>query len=198
MGASTILLAVPGYTGSGPGHWLTLWERDDPRFRRVEQRDWDAPVLPEWVAALEAAVAVASAASVPGSGGDMAPVVLVGHSLGSITIAHWAASHPARTVVGAFLVAPADVGSMAAPAPCRGFAPVPMRTLPFPSVLVASANDPVLSRERAAAFAGAWGSALVEVGNAGHLDTVAGYGPWPEGRALFEEFVARLEESRTP
>jgi hypothetical protein len=167
------VLIVPGWTNSGPEHWQTLWERADPRrFHRVEQRDWDEPQLDEWVHALDAAIAA-----------EPAPPVLAAHSLGCIAIAHWAATS-ARPVAGALLVAPPDVERGDMPDAVRNFAPVPLRPLPFRSFLVASNNDEYLTIERAEAFARAWGSELVRAGRAGHINTDAGFGPWPEGERL--------------
>src|SRR5215213_8504124 len=71
-------LTVPGYAGSGPEHWQTQWERDDPAFVRVEQRDWDHPDVDEWTLAIEAAVR-----------GAEKPVVFVAHSCGVTAVAHW-------------------------------------------------------------------------------------------------------------
>ena len=67
------------------------------------------------------------------------------------------------------------------------FAPVPLERLPFPSIVVASSDDPYVSLERAEAFARGWGSRLVTIGAAGHINTDAGYGEWPEGRRLLDE-----------
>ncbi|WP_437286614.1 alpha/beta hydrolase [Sorangium sp. So ce406] len=36
-------LIVPGYTGSGPRHWQTLWEQKLAPARRAEMPDWDHP-----------------------------------------------------------------------------------------------------------------------------------------------------------
>ena len=49
------------------------------------------------------------------------------------------------------------------------------------------------SLERSRAFARAWGSELVELSNAGHINGDAGYGPWPEGLAMLEKFTAGLK-----
>ncbi|HEX5871088.1 MAG TPA: alpha/beta hydrolase [Longimicrobium sp.] len=169
------VLMVPGWENSGPEHWQTLWERADPRrFRRVEQRDWDTPLLDDWIAALDDAIAA-----------EPAPAVLVAHSLGCIAVAHWAA-RSARPVAGALLVAPADVERADTPEPIRGFAPVPLQPLPFRGILVASSNDPYLSMDRAAYFARCWGSELVPLGAAGHINTAAGFGPWPQGERLLD------------
>lgn len=41
------VLIIPGWGDSGPTHWQTLWERANPAFRRVVQRDWEYPVRSE-------------------------------------------------------------------------------------------------------------------------------------------------------
>jgi predicted alpha/beta hydrolase family esterase len=35
----------------------------------------------------------------------------------------------------------------------------------------------------------AWGSRFVEIGDVGHINADSGIGDWPEGYALFEEFI---------
>jgi uncharacterized protein len=176
--AKPAALMVPGLWSSGPAHWQTLWEQADARFRRVEQEEWDAPERRAWVRGLEDAVR----ATGPG-------VVLCAHSLGCATVVHWAGM-PLRKVRGALLVAPADVDGAGFPLEARGFAPMPLRRLPFPSILVASEDDPYLSMERARMFAECWGSRLVEVGALGHLNTASNLGEWPEGRRLLDELLA--------
>jgi diadenosine tetraphosphate (Ap4A) HIT family hydrolase len=94
----TRVLSLPGYLGSGPEHWQTHWERLDTRIQRVEQARWDAPECAAWCAALESAVMA-----------DLRPTVLVGHSLGAVTVVQWAGRTRASHVAGALLVAPADV-----------------------------------------------------------------------------------------
>jgi predicted alpha/beta hydrolase family esterase len=179
---TTTALMVPGLWDSGPEHWHTHWEKQDPRFARVLQRDWDAPERNEWVRTLDDAVHQAG----PG-------VVLAAHSLGCATVVHWAGL-PGRKVRGALLVAPADVDGAGFPLEARGFATMPLKPLPFPSILVASTDDSYLSLERARLFAEAWGSRLVEVGAKGHLNSASGLGEWPEGRALLDELLALPDE----
>jgi predicted alpha/beta hydrolase family esterase len=118
----------------------------------------------------------------------------VAHSLGCPLVAHWAASGSALTIAGAFLVAPSDVEAASFPTEATGFAPMPMRKLPFPSILVASSNDPYLAIERARAFAAAWGSRLVEIGEAGHITGDSGYGAWPEGEKMLLQFCAEISK----
>jgi predicted alpha/beta hydrolase family esterase len=62
--------------------------------------------------------------------------------------------------------------------------------MPFPSIVVASTDDPYVSAERASAFARAWGSRLVTLQGAGHINTDSGYGEWREGRRLLDELRA--------
>ena len=56
--------------------------------------------------------------------------------------------------------------------------------------LVASSEDPYIALERAEYFAKCWGSTVVNIGPAGHINSAAGYGPWPEGM----EILKRLAE----
>ena len=172
------VLILPGLNSSGPRHWQTLWERAHPGFVRVEQRDWDRPDCQEWVETLEAYVEGASH-----------PVLLVAHSLACVTVAHWARAGE-RRVRAALLVAPADVDRPDAPPQIKNFAPVPLQKLPFPSVLVASHGDPHCAFDRAADFARAWGSRLVNAGEVGHLNSASGHGPWPLGEELLRELRA--------
>ncbi|MDP1860933.1 MAG: alpha/beta hydrolase [Gemmatimonadaceae bacterium] len=73
----------------------------------------------------------------------------------------------------------------------RGIAHVPLvRLLPFPSIVVASTNDPYISVEGAREYASAWGSRYHELPDAGHINAVAGFGAWHEGWALLQELRA--------
>jgi predicted alpha/beta hydrolase family esterase len=176
------IVIVPGYTNSGPEHWQTRWERKLSTTRRVEQDAWDRPVREAWSSRLRETVEACRR-----------PVVLVAHSLGVITVVHAAPILHPDVVRGAFLVAPADVEDPdVIPVMDPSFAPVPRDPLPFPSLLVASRSDPYCSYERAEDLAFAWGSALLDAGEAGHLNTESGYGPWPEGLMRFAGFLKRL------
>jgi predicted alpha/beta hydrolase family esterase len=176
------ILIVPGLSGSGPDHWQTRWEQKLSTARRVEQRDWDRPVLAEWTAVLAAQVEASTR-----------PVILVAHSLGVATVVHAAAGLKAGAVQGALLVGLPDVErDDRLPEIDPDFAPLPRDPLPFPSLLIASRNDPFCSYERAEDFSYAWGAALVDAGEAGHLNPASGFGPWPEGLMRFAGFLRRL------
>jgi serine hydrolase len=171
------VLILPGYQNSGPEHWQSLWQARHPEYRRVEQRDWEYPRREEWVGALHDAVKAAPA-----------PVVFVAHSLGCHAVMQWAARH-AHDVAGALLVAPPDVERPDALADVRDFGPIPLASLPFPSIVVASTNDPFAEFARARQWAAAWGSRLVSLGAAGHINAAAGYGPWPDGERLLAQLT---------
>lgn len=177
------ILIVPGYSNSGPQHWQTLWQAAHSDYRRVEQQDWDNPHVTEWVETLDQSVRTVTANGVP--------VVFVAHSLGCLTIVHWARrlATPNSTVAGALLVAPPDVEQTGTEDIFHSFVPIPLMSLPFPSIVVSSTTDPYTSSERARVFATAWGARFVDIGAAGHINTAAGFGLWPEGEQLLTDVL---------
>lgn len=174
-------IIVPGLGGSEPEHWQSLFERSIPNAIRLSGLDWDCPQLPVWTASLLRAVE-----RQPNS-------VLIAHSIGCALIAHVARRHRYLPVAGAMLVAPADVdASPIIPESLRSFARIPTRKLPFPSIVVASSNDPYMTADRAQFFASTWGAHLINIGAAGHINVAAGFGSWPEGQRILHEFTAGL------
>lgn len=174
-------LIVPGWHGSGPEHWQTWLESQLPDARRVSKVDWDVPILARWSGAVRNEIDRVSGA-----------VWLVAHSFGCLA-AVVAAADRADRVAGALLVAPADPDRFS-PLGFRGesvaprldsVAPwLPRSHLPFPSIVVASTNDPWAQFMKAAYWAERWGSRLISLGPAGHINIDAGFGPWPEGLEL--------------
>lgn len=179
--SDTDILIVPGLGGSGPDHWQTRWEAKLSTARRVQQESWDEPDRDAWIERIADAVLRSTR-----------PVLLVAHGLGVAAVVHAAPSFPAGRVRGAFLVALPDVERPDNPTRLHAFSPLPRDPLPFPSLLVASRKDPYSSYERAEDFAFAWGSAVVDAGEAGHLDAESGFGPWPEGLMRLAGFLRRL------
>jgi predicted alpha/beta hydrolase family esterase len=114
-------------------------------------------------------------------------VVLVAHSLGCVLVAHWAAAR-SGSVAGALLVAPPDI-ERAGIAALDDFCPVPLKPLPFPSLMISSSDDPWCTPERSRQFADAWRAELVEVGAYGHLNSASGLGDWPAGRELLRQLL---------
>lgn len=174
------VLILPGWQNSGPLHWQTLWEQQYASFRRVQQSDWQTPRRGDWLGRIAEEVNQAES-----------PIVFVGHSLGCISMAHWCDQHPAEAakIKGALLVAPADVDRVDVPEALKDFAPIPRRRFAFPSVVVASSNDPYLAVQRARELAQAWGSSFVEIGAAGHINSESGLGDWPEGKRMLRRLI---------
>ena len=169
-------LTIPGWNGSGPEHWQSIWEAKCANFRRVEQREWHRPSREEWVDSIESMVR-----------GAASPVYLVAHSLGCIAAAHWAADRDAAGIAGALLVAPPWLSAAdTCPEELRGFVPVPIGRLPFHSILVGSENDPYLPIKTAMRLARSWGSEFVNAGRLGHINIASGHGPWVAGERLLE------------
>lgn len=184
------ILTVPGLNGSGPGHWQTLWEQARPDTSRVELGMWATPHRNAWVTKLDRAIATARA-----------PVILAAHSLGCLAVAWWAALSPqpyGSRVAGALLVAPADVDTKEARPELSAFAPAPRLPLPFPSILVASSDDPWCGLNKAMGLALDWGSHFVETRAQGHLNAESGIGWWPEGQELLETVILAAGMSTGP
>jgi predicted alpha/beta hydrolase family esterase len=168
------IVIVPGWRDSGPAHWQSLWAERLLGTVRVQQDDWVSPTRESWVRSIAKTIL-----SQPG------PVVVVAHSLGCIATTHLPADAMAR-IQGALLVAPADPERRAALA---DFAPVPYQKLPYRNVLVASSNDPYCPVRLAGAYARAWGSELVRLQDAGHINVESGHGAWPLGLALLQSLM---------
>ena len=90
---------------------------------------------------------------------------------------------------GALLVAPPDVERPDFPPVLEGFAPIPRERLPFPSIVVASRNDPFCEFERARLFAYAWGAQFMDYGDCGHINADSGLASWPEGHVLLQDLM---------
>ena len=172
---------LPGIYNSGPEHWQTLWERDDPSIVRIEQRDWDHPEADAWSQEIENAIRSVTKR-----------VILVAHSCGATAVAHWAQRFT-PDIAGAFLVAPPDCARADIEEGVRNFGPVPLERLPFPSMVVASEDDPYCEFETARGFANSWGASFVSMGSSGHINAASGHGPWPEGKRLLHAFATQVQ-----
>lgn len=170
-------LIVPGLNGSGAAHWQTWFETLLPDACRVEQDDWAHADLALWSQRVLDRIDAATGR-----------IVLVAHSFGCLASVAAAAQRQDR-IAAALLVAPAD------PRKFGVSALLPQQHLGFPSIVVASSNDPWVALGTARYWAGRWASRLVNVGARGHINTDAGFGPWPEGFELYESLLRA--ESRT-
>jgi predicted alpha/beta hydrolase family esterase len=177
------LLIMPGLDGSGPDHWQSHWEHLLPDCRRIVVRDWSSPDREHWVDRLDRAI-----------GSTVGPAIIVAHSLGCLTVAWWAKQrwNPALAtkLIGALLVAPPCVENECRTPRLFGFRPTPRGSLPFPSLLVASRDDPYCSLGNARRLARRWGSRFVDAGAVGHINANSGVGAWEDGIALLGRLIA--------
>lgn len=181
LSRTPLCLTLPGLDGSGPNHWQTLWEQQRPNVERVELGCWSRPSRNLWIARLERRIAEARG-----------PVVLVAHSLSCHLVAWWAAlagEGASRPVVGAMLVAPPDLDRVSVDPRIAEFAPSPRSVLPFPTVVVASRDDPWCTTTRAREMAGNWLAAFSDMGEAGHINDLSGLGHWPAGQRLLDHLL---------
>lgn len=185
---ATRYLILPGWQGSPDNHWQSHWQRSLPNSSRIEQRDWLNPRRDDWVETLDRQIA-----------SERTPAILIAHSLGCVTVAHWAAqadSEQLGKVLGVLLVAPADVERPGCPEPLLDFAPIPQENLGFPSLLVGSDNDAAASPTRAIEMARHWGSEPVILANAGHINTKSGHHLWEQGFAYLYRLQNLVEQQQ--
>lgn len=174
------LLVIPGLNDSGPAHWQTWLQAHFSRHAvRVEQDDWASADLALWSQRIETTLA-----RHPGS-----RWIAVAHSFGCLALLRHLAQG-GEGLLSALLVAPAD------PATFGVAGKLPQSRLAIPSVLLASETDPWMKFEAASTWARVWGSQLISLGDAGHINTEAGFGPLPQAKSLVEAMVQRLERER--
>jgi len=174
---SVPVVVVPGWNGSGEGHWQTWLEQqlaeDGRPTRRPPFADVDHPDLPEWLAALRATLA-----ELPTDGCDV-----VAHSLGAVLWLHHV-TDPGDSPRAA------RVALVAPPSPATSFPeiaaffPPPMdvdalRRGADGTVLVAGDDDQYLPEGVGAAYGLPLRIATTVVPGGGHLNTESGYGEWP-------------------
>ena len=181
MTTATVLI-VPGLRDHVDDHWQTLLAARLPRARTVPPMGRDNLDRLARVRAIEQAAR-----------GIDGPLIVVAHSGGVITVAHWAAQTRCH-VRGALLAAPPDLERPMPPGfPTTlalrdgGWLPVPREPLPFPSIVAASRNDPLAAYDRVLELASAWGSRVVDLGEVGHLNPASGFGEWPRALSLIDE-----------
>ncbi|MCO8098738.1 alpha/beta hydrolase [Acinetobacter indicus] len=167
---------VPGVGGSEYGHWQSWLQRQLMSCSRVEQQDWNAPVLKTWVEQFRSTVAAIDA-----------PLQIVAHSFGCLTTVAALAQYPAlqRKVKNLVLVAPANPGRFGE----AGFARDSQHDyqdyfhqlqVQVPASMLISENDPWLNAEHALELAQSWQLEPVSLGHVGHINVASGFGPFPE------------------
>lgn len=179
------VILVPGLRGAAPDHWQERLARSGATHLPTERAPLD---LAARVRDIEEAVAAATG-----------PVVLVAHSAGVLTAAHWAATGSVERVSLALLVTPPTLTRELPAAYPRlaelretGWLPIPQEPLPFPSRAILSDDDDLAPGDSALRLTRAWGATVVRAGCVGHANPAAGFGEWPQMRRLVEEAQARL------
>jgi predicted alpha/beta hydrolase family esterase len=176
----TNVIILPGFGGSDENHWQSRWQSSSSRYSRFAPGTWELPELSDWIDALHLAI-----------GAQNAPPILVAHSLACLLVAHWQRVSK-LPIVGAVLVAVPNPNSPVYTDVGRSFADPPTEQLPFPSLVVASDNDPFATIEYSRTLAIQWGSGFVEAGSLGHIGSASGVGDWKQGRDLVTAFMAGL------
>ena len=172
-------------------------ERLIPGARRVEQ-NWENPILVRWAENVRNAIDEADG-----------PVWLIAHSFGCLA-AVVAASDRVNKTAGVMLVAPANperfnLGGIRHTEKTEDFSAkysvtdvLPRKNLIFPSMVVASTNDTWMSYSKARFWSDCWGSHLITLDNAGHINVASGFGPWPQGLQIFRDFQDAFPSKQSP
>ena len=171
------VILVPGLHDSSVDHWQSLWHASHPEFARVVQDDWDTADLPAWTARLNQVRAR-----------DGRPALFIAHSFGCLATVASIAAHP-DGVAGALLVAPADPHKFAVEAA------LPHGALAVPTILISSRDDPWMPAGVAAMWAHRWGSELIDIGAAGHINAASQLDDWPFGRKQLQLLYERAHAS---
>lgn len=190
------VLLLHGYTGSGPRHWQNWLAGELANLGGIvdvpQLTDPDQPDLDVWLAELRHHLRAAPRA---------AERVLLAHSAGATLWLHHAArltgehAELATRFDRVLLVSP--LGPDFEHPDVRGFLPVPLdaagvrRAASWTQVVVGE-GDEVCSVEEAIAMAAALGVDLDVIPGGVHLNTDAGYGPWPAALEWVRDRHARI------
>lgn len=165
----TTHLIVPGLGGSGAAHWQTWLEGELPESVRATQDDWTTPDLAKWSARLRNILAR-----------NPDQHIIIAHSFGVLAAVQAAADRPGQ-IAGLLLVAPAEPERL-------GLDPATLRvSIPVPSIVVSSSSDRWMSEHSARQWADVWGARHISLGDAGHINSESGFGPWPLAPRLIRQ-----------
>ena len=180
--AEADILLVPDLGRVSEEDWVSRWAAKMANAELVMPITPEEPDLAEWLGHLKLAVA-----------GATRPVILVGHGLGCLLIAH-AAAGLGDSVKAAFFVCPADIDALEGlpGGVSDGFRPVPRTPLIWPSQAIISRSDPWSGYDLSSALATGWGSKVIDAGDANRINAASGQGPWPEGLTAFALFMKSL------
>ena len=180
--AAPVVLMLPDPASDRPGYWQRHWAATRMDCAVLDLGNSDTPNRNGLVGRLDQAVHRAGA-----------PVVLVGHGLGALTIAWWASlmsGEDAPGIVAALLVAPTDPQEIDA----AEVGPLPTSVLPFPALVAGSDDDPVLPIERAFSIERQWGAGFARFDGCGGFGPADGVGFWPDGEELLDRFIDLVDD----
>lgn len=168
-------LIVPGVGGSEYNHWQSWLQHRLIRCSRVQQKDWNRPLLDTWVAEF-----VKTLQALPDE------IQIVAHSFGCLTSVAALDRYPElnRKIRNLVLVAPANPARFGENGFSRDgqsdyrcyFQQIQPRV---PATLLISENDPWLGFADAQILAEAWKIKPVNLGAVGHVNVASGFGPFP-------------------
>jgi predicted alpha/beta hydrolase family esterase len=170
-----MVLMLPDPVADRPGYWQRHWAASRMDCAMLDLGSLVSPNRNSLVSKLDRAIHATDA-----------PLVLVGHGLGALTIAWWASlmsGEDAPGIVAALLVAPTDPDATDALDDMRALSPLPSAVLPFPALVVASDEDPAFSIARQ------WGAGFARFDGCGDFGIREGLGFWPEGEELLDRFI---------
>lgn len=176
------LLIVAGLHDSGPAHWQSWLHALNRTALRVQQRNWSEPDLDRWAARVGSTLERAG----PG------PWIAAAHSFGCLAVARHLALQPDSPLQAVLFVAPAEPDRFGV----AGL--LPDRRLPVRSVVVTSDTDPWMTASSARAWAARWGAATVSLGDAGHINAEAGFGPLPLAARWVRAAGQKLQRRQRP
>jgi predicted alpha/beta hydrolase family esterase len=180
------LLIITGLNDSGQGHWQFFWLKKFFNSSKVIQDNWSKPKCEKWLKRLTESINKLDK-----------PTILVAHSLGVSLVMHWISKYNNPNIIGALLVAPADVNSPKhTPSFLRNFAPIPLTKLSFPSIVVCSENDPYITLERAQFLSEKWGSTFINIGQKGHINSTSNLGYWDEGQQILQQLILQISTQK--
>ena len=169
-------IIVPGVGGSDYDHWQSWLQRQLISCSRVQQQDWNLPVLSHWVENFVKTVSKVDEA-----------VQIVAHSFGCLATVSAIHEHPelAKKIKKVILVAPANPARFGDQGFARDssndyssyFHEIKMRV---PTQMMISENDPWLNFSDAKALAKSWNIRPINLGQVGHINVAAGFGKFPE------------------
>lgn len=186
-------LIVPGLHNSGPDHWQTWLEGHISCVSRVNQDDWRRPVISQWAKNVKDAIESSEER-----------IILVAHSFGVLASIVAASVVPER-IAGALYVAPADpsrfsitgerINQDSSELETGLYDLMPIQKLGYPVILAASTNDSCMSFKRTTWWSKKWGARLISLGDAGHVNSEAGFGRWPHGLELYNNVLNRSHDN---